>query len=85
MTNVLLGICLQKRHKCGISNTVPFTVCRSPYDVIEHRQKDNSSLELCWVALFDFVAELQCGESWENIPLEFHRFSVHCGQSSVLW
>ena len=30
------------------------------------------------------VDERQCGESWENIPLEFHRFSVNCVQSSVL-
>ena len=33
----------------------------------------------------DFVGELQRGESWENISLEFHRFSVNCVQSSVLW
>ena len=33
--------------------------------------------------LLDFVAELQCGESWENIPLEFHWLSVNCVQSSV--
>ena len=27
---------------------------------------------------------LQCSESWENITLEFHRFSVNCVQSSEL-
>ena len=48
----------------------------SPYDVIEHRHEDNSSLELFGFAhfvheLFGFTDELQCGESWENIPLEF--------------
>ena len=31
-----------------------------------------------------FVAELQCGESWENIPLEFHWLAINCIQSSVL-
>ena len=55
----------------AISNTFLFIVCSSPYDVIEHRQEDNSSMELRWVARFvnellDFVDELQCGESWEN-------------------
>ena len=64
-------------------------VFRSPYDVIEHRLEDNSSLELFWVAhfgheLLDFADELQCGESWENIPLEFHRLRINCVQSSVL-
>ena len=28
----------------------------------------------------DFVDELQCGESCENIPFEFHRLSVNCVQ-----
>ena len=67
-----------------------FIVCSSPYDVIKHRHEDNSSLAMRWVAhfvyeLLDFVDELQCGESWENVPLEFHRLSVICVQSSVLW
>ena len=57
---------------------------------VEHRHEDNSSLDLSWVAhfvheLLDFVDELQCGESCENIPLEFHRLSVNYVQSSVLW
>ena len=34
--------------------------------------------------LLDFVAELQCGESWENIPLEFHWLTINCIQSSVM-
>ena len=66
------------RHKCGVSNTFPFIVRRSPYDVIEHRHEDNSSLELCWVAHFvheflDFVDELQCGESCTRVPLAHHQ------------
>ena len=28
--------------------------------------------------LFDFVAELPCGESWEDVPLEFHWLTVNC-------
>ena len=80
MTNVLLEIFLQ-------TQTLAIQSC---YDVIEHRHEDNSSLELIFVAhfvhdLLDFLNELQCSESWENIPLEFHRFSVNCVQSSVLW
>ena len=60
-----------------------------PYDVIEHRHEDDSSLELFGFApfaheLLDFLDELQCSEAWENSPLEFHRFSVDCVQSSVL-
>ena len=70
-------------HSCSLSLT-------SPNDVIEHRHEDNSSLELIWVAHFvhelvDFLEELQCSESLENISLELHRFSVKCVQSSVLW
>ena len=62
------------RHKRGISNAFLFIVFNSQFDVIKHRHEDNSSLELIWVAhfgheLLDFVAELQCGESWDNIPL----------------
>ena len=34
--------------------------------------------------LMDFVAELQCGESWEDIPLEFHRLLINCVQNSEL-
>ena len=60
-----------------------------PYDVIEHRHEDKSSLEVRWVAHFvhelvDFFDDLQRSESWKNIPLEFHRFSVNCVQNSVL-
>ena len=51
------------------SNTFLFIVCRSPYEVIEHRHEDDSSLELFWFAHFaheplDF-GDVQCGESWE--------------------
>ena len=54
--------------------------------------KDTSvtlAIHLCWVdhfvhELLDFVDELQCGESWENIPLEFHWLAVNCVESSVL-
>ena len=61
----------------------------SPHYVIEHRHEDNSSLELFWFAhfvheLLDFLDELQCSESSENIPLEFHRFSFNCVRSSVI-
>ena len=31
----------------------------------------------------DFVAELQFGGSWEDVPLEFHRLSINSVQSSV--
>ena len=83
MTNVLLEIFLRKKHKCGISNTFLFIVFTSPYDVIEHRHEDNSSLELFGFAhfvheLLDFVDELQCGESWEI----FHSNSI--GSPSVV-
>ena len=55
----------------------------SPYDVIEHRHEDNSSLELFGFAhiaheLWDFVDELQCGESWEI----FHSNSI--GSPSIV-
>ena len=51
---------------------------------------DNSSMELFWVRpfrswTFGLLGELRCSESWENIPLEFHRLSINCVQSSVLW
>ena len=73
-----------------ISNAFLFIVFNSPYDVIEHRHEENSSLEVFWVVhlvheLLDFLDELQCSESWEDIPLEFHRFSVNCVQNFVLW
>ena len=63
----------EQRHKCGISNTFRFIVFFSPYDVIEHRHEDNSSLELFGFAhiaheLLDFADKLQCWESWEHIP-----------------
>ena len=35
--------------------------------------------------LLDFTDKLQCSESWENIPLEFHRLTINCVQGSVLW
>ena len=34
--------------------------------------------------LVDFLNELQCCESWENVPPEFHRFSISCVHCSVL-
>ena len=63
-----------------------FMVFISPYDVIEHRHEDNSFLELFGFAhfvheLLDITDKLQCGESLENVSLEF---SVDCVQSSVL-
>ena len=69
--------------KYRIPHTFLFIVYYSTFDVIEHRHEDNSSLELFWFAhfvheLLDFVDELQRSESWENIPLEHHRFSVNC-------
>ena len=77
------------RHSCGIGNTFRFIVFTSPYDVIEHRHEDNSSLELFRFAhfvheLLDFLDELQCSESWEHIPLEFHWLTINCVQRSVL-
>ena len=51
MTNVLLGIFLQ----------IKTQVWNQPYDVIEHRHEDNSSLELFWFA--HFVHELLVGLS----------------------
>ena len=39
---------------------------------------------ILFMSSWTFVDELQCGEFWENIPLEFHRLSVNCVQSSVL-
>ena len=33
--------------------------------------------------LLDFDPELQCGECWENIPLEFHWLTINCLQSYV--
>ena len=76
--------------KCGISNIFLLIVFISPYDVIEHRHEDNSSLELFGFAhvahdFLNFADSLSCWESWENTPLEFHRFSVNCVQRSVLW
>ena len=52
------------RHKCGISNTFRFIVFNSPYDVIEHRHEDDSSLEFFRFAhfaheLLDFTDKLQ--------------------------
>ena len=69
MTNVLLEIFL-RINNCGIGNTFRFIVFNSPYDVIEHRHEDSSSLELFRFAhfvheLLDFLDELQCSESWE--------------------
>ena len=88
MTNVLLEIFLQimsqvwrlQMHSCSLS-------------VVHHMMSliiDMKIIRPCWAAhfvheLLDFVDELQCGESWENIPLEFHRLTINCIQSSVLW
>ena len=90
MTNVLLEIFLQVQHKCGISNS-SFSLSLTPHMVsfIERPHEDTSSLELFGFAhfvheLLDFLDELQCSEYWENIPLEFHRFTINCVQSSVL-
>ena len=46
------GNLFANKDKCGVSNTFLFIVYGSPYDVIEHRHEDNSSLELRWVAHF---------------------------------
>ena len=64
---------------------------RSPWDVVEHRHEDNPSCEIFWFyahirqELLDFDPELQLSESWENSPLEFHRLTINCVQSSVWW
>ena len=68
-----------------------FVVFRSPWDVVEHRHEDNPFCEFFWCytqsrqLLLDFVAELQCGESWEDIPLEFHWLTINSVQSSAFW
>ena len=90
MTNVLLEIFLRMETQVWNLHYIPFHCLYIPYYVIEHRHEDNSSLELFGFAHFahdvlDFVDELQCRESSENFPLEFHRYSVNCVQSSVLW
>ena len=90
MTNVLLESFCKHRHKCGINNTFLFIVINSPYDVIEHRHEDTSSLELFWVA--HFVHEFWA--SWTsynavNRGKIFHSKSIGSPsiwvQSSVLW
>ena len=71
MTNVLLEIFFANRdtsvelevHSVSLSFV-------SPYDVIEHRHEDNSSLEFFWFThfaheLLDFTDKLQCGGSLE--------------------
>ena len=50
---------------------------------------DRPSCEIFWLCahirqeLLDLVAELQCGESWEDIPLEFRWLTINGVQSSV--
>ena len=72
----LAGNLFANKDKCGVSNTFLFSVFSSPYDVIEHRHEDNSSLGLRWVAhfvyeLLNFVDELQCSESLEIFHSNF--------------
>ena len=78
-------------NEVGVGFAFLFIFLRSPWDVVKLRYEDDPSCKLFWfVAHFwceplDFVAELRCGESCENIPLEFHWLTVKCVQSSVLW
>ena len=57
---------------------------------MEHRHEDDPSCEFLRLfahfrhELLDLVAELQCGESWADIPLELHWLTINCVQSSVL-
>ena len=56
MTNVLLeNVFANTDTSGGINNTFLFIVLNSPYDVIEHRHDDYSSLELIWVRSFLFM------------------------------
>ena len=38
-----------------------------------------------WQELLDFADELLCGESWENIPLEFYWPTISCVHGSEFW
>ena len=65
------------RNEIGAQFAFLFIVFRSPWDVVKHRHEDDPFCKFFWLfahwqELLDFVAELQCGESWGNIPLEFH-------------
>ena len=65
-------------------------VFRLLWDIVNHRHEGNPSIEIFWLfadfwhELLDFLTELQCGESLENIPLKFHWLTINCVQSSVL-
>ena len=48
------------------AKTFLFIVLTSPYDVIEHRHEENTSLELRWVAIF----VLSCWTSWTSCNVE---------------
>ena len=63
--------------------TILFIVCISPYDVIEHRHEDNSSLELFWFAHFvhDFWTSLT-SSNVENPGKIFHSNSI--GSPSIV-
>ena len=46
-------------------------------------EKSSGSVLIFDMKLLDFVVELQCCESLEDIPLEFHWLTINCVQSSV--
>ena len=91
MTIVLLEISLHREKRVENWLAFYFVVSWTPYDVIEHRHEDDPSCEFCsifphfWQELLDFVAELQCGESCENIPLECLWLTIIGFQTSILW
>ena len=75
----------------SIRNTIFFVSSLSPINVIVHRHEDDPSFEVLWVTLrlshhlLNLVEDSQCCASRENCPLELHRLTIKCVQSSVFW
>ena len=77
-TIFLMKIFSHNRNEIRVRFASLFIVLRSPWDVVEHRHEDDPSCKFFWLyahfkqELLDFVAELQCGESWKI----FHSNSI---------
>ena len=81
-----------ERNELSIWLAFVLVVFWSPWYVIEHRDEDDPFCKILWCFTLNlnsnswiFVAELQSGESWEDIPLEFNWLTINSVQSSVLW
>ena len=66
-----------------ILNTLLCVSVFSPCNVVKHWHEDDSACAVLWFTLYfshhllNLIEDSHCGESWENLPREFHRLSIN--------